>query len=486
MRRLLPVVLLSVPFACTVGPDYERISLDVPDAFRDAAETQTLASPDSLGWFDVYTDPVLQGYIEEALANNTDLAIAAYRIAEARAASAIAESRLLPTVDGSAGLRTQGIARDGFPIFPEPQDRDGGTASLGGFAAWELDLWGRFRRAAEASDAELLATEFDRAALAQSLVVDLAASYFRLLAADADLEITRRTIESRKNSLDLVQARLDQGVASKLELRQAEGLLQSAQVVVPQLEAARAREENLIRQLMATNPGPVLRGEPLERQVASLEVPTGLPSSLLERRPDVLAAEAQLAASVARIGEAKALLYPQITLTGAGGVTSQQLSSLFNASSLFWDAAVEMSLPIFNAGRLEANVAATEARVERDAGIYSRTVRTAFREVADGLVTLEKLKSAREIRERQVAVLLDQSKLSDARYRGGVTSYLEVLDSERQLFDAQRALVQARLDEVSAVGLLFRALGGGWTSIAADATAGTPPAEPVAAADSAP
>lgn len=472
MRRLLWIALATAPFACTVGPDYERVGLDVPDAFRDATESQTLASPADLDWFDVYTDPVLAGYLEEALASNDDLAIAAARIAEARAVSAIAESRLFPSVDGSASLRSQGIARDGFPIFPQPQDRDGGTIALGGFASWELDLWGRFRRAAEASDADLLATELDRAALAQSLVVELSASYFRLLAADADLEITRRTIESRRRSLDLVQARLDQGIASKLELRQAESLLQSAELLVPQLQAARTREENLIRQLMAGNPGPVLRGAPLARQVATLEVPAGLPSALLERRPDVLAAEAQLAATVARIGEAKALLYPQVTLTGLGGVTSQQLSGLFNGSNLFWDAAIEVSLPIFNAGRLEANVAAAEARAASAVASYRRTVRVAFREVADGLVTLEKLKAFREIQEKRVAVLLDQSTLSDARYRGGVTSYLEVLDSERQLFDAQRSLVQARLDEVTAVGVLFRALGGGWTGTAAAATSG--------------
>jgi len=254
-----------------------------------------------------------------------------------------------------------------------------------------------------------------------------------------------------------------------LEVRQAEGLLQSAQLLVPQLEAARSREENLIRQLIGSTPGPVPRGETLDHQVASLTVPAGLPSELLERRPDVLAAESQLAASVAGIGEAKALLFPQVTLTGVGGVSSQQLSGLFNGSSLFWDAAVEVSIPIFNAGRLEANVAAAEARADQATGIYRRTVRTAFREVADSLITLEKLKTFRRIQEKQVAVLIDQSRLSNARYRGGVTSYLEVLDSERQLFEAQRSLVGARLDEVSAVGVLFRALGGGWTPEEADA-----------------
>ncbi len=469
MRRLLWIALATAPFACTVGPDYERVELDVPDRFRDATEDQSLTTPAALSWFDVYTDPVLQALITEALANNTDLLIAAARVAEARAASAIAESRLFPTADGNASLRTQGIARDGFPLFPEPQDRDGGTITLGGFAVWELDLWGRFRRAAEASQAQLLASELDRAAIAQSLVVELSAAYFRLLAADADLAITRRTIQSRDESLRLVQARLDRGIASMLEVRQAEGLLQSAQLLVPQLEAARSREENLIRQLIGSTPGPVPRGETLDHQVASLTVPAGLPSELLERRPDVLAAESQLAASVAGIGEAKALLFPQVTLTGVGGVSSQQLSGLFNGSSLFWDAAVEVSIPIFNAGRLEANVAAAEARADQATGIYRRTVRTAFREVADSLITLEKLKTFRRIQEKQVAVLIDQSRLSNARYRGGVTSYLEVLDSERQLFEAQRSLVGARLDEVSAVGVLFRALGGGWTPEEADA-----------------
>lgn len=467
------IALAAALFAggCKVGPDPSRPDVPTPESFRGATESQTAASPDAISWYDLFEDPVLQELIREALAGNDDLAIAAARVREARAASAIAESLLFPTIDGTVGIDTQGIPRQGFPIFPEPQDRDGFTQGLGGFASWEIDLWGRYARAADAASAELLARELDRAAIMQTLVVEVAASYFRMLAADENLAITQRTIESRESSLKLVQARLEQGISSKLELRQAESLLQSAQLFVPVYESQREREENLIQLLLGRNPNSVPRGEPLAKQVETLQVPAGLPSQLLERRPDVVAAEAQLAAATSRIGEAKAILYPQLTLTAFGGVNSQDLSNLFDASSTYWDAALNLTIPLFNAGRLEANVAATEAREEAAARAYLRTVRTAFKEVSDGLVSLEKLREFRRIQEERVEVLTDQASLSQARYKGGVTSYLEVLDSERQLFEGQQSLVAARLDEVSAVGFLFRALGGGWESLAKE----TPP-----------
>jgi multidrug efflux system outer membrane protein len=470
LRRLsLVVTVLAGLSGCKVGPDPARPEVATPESFRAATESQTAANPDELTWYALFEDPVLRDLIREALAGNDDLAIAAARVREARAASAIAESRLFPTIDGNVGIDTQGIPRQGFPIFPEPQDRDAFTQTLGGFASWELDLWGRYARAADAASAELLALELDRAAVMQTIVVELASSYFRMLAADENLEITRRTIKSREASLELVRARLEQGIASKLELRQAESLLQSAQLFVPVYESQREREENLISLLLGRNPDAVPRGEPLAKQVETLEVPAGLPSQLLERRPDLVAAEAQLAAATSRIGEAKALLYPQLTLTAFGGVNSQDLSNLFDASSTFWDAALTLTIPIFNAGRLEANVAATEARAEQAARAYLKTVRTAFKEVSDGLISLEKLRQFRAIQEERVAVLTDQASLSQARYKGGVTSYLEVLDSERQLFEGEQSLVSARLDEVAAVGFLFRALGGGWESLAKEA-----------------
>jgi len=454
---------------CKVGPDPARPDVPTPESFRAATAAQTAASPEELTWHALFEDPVLRELIGEALAGNDDLAIAAARVREARAASAIAESRLFPTIDGNVGIATQGIPRQGFPIFPEPQDRDGFTQGLGGFASWEIDLWGRYARAADAASAELLARQLDRAAVMQTLVVEVAAAYFRMLAADENLAITRRTIGSREASLELVKARLERGIASKLELRQAESLLQGAQLFVPVYESQREREENLISLLLGRNPGTVPRGKPLARQVETLEVPAGLPSRLLERRPDLVAAEAQLAAATSRIGEAKALLYPQLTLTAFGGVNSQDLSNLFDASSTAWDAALSLSIPLFNAGRLEANVAASEARAELAARSYLKAVRTAFREVSDGLVTLRKLREFRRIQEERVAVLTDQASLSQTRYRGGVTSYLEVLDSERQLFEGEQSLVAARLDEVAAVSFLFRALGGGWESLAKEA-----------------
>lgn len=484
---LLAAALLAVPAGCKVGPDPTRPDARPPETYRGADEAQRKASPADLGWFELFEDEVLRQLIRDAIAGNEDLAIATARVREARAASAIAESLLFPTVGGNVGIDTQGIPRQGFPIFPEPQDRDGFTENLGGFASWEIDLWGRYARAADAARSELLATELDRVAVMQTLVVEVAAAYFRLLAADEALEITFRTIESRRKSLELVQARLDQGVASKLELRQAESLLQGAQLLVPRYEEERERQENLISVLLGRNPGAVQRGEPLERQLRTLEVPAGLPSALLERRPDLIAAEAQLAAATSRIGEAKALLYPQLTLTAVGGVSSQDLSNLFDGTSTFWDAALDLSIPLFNAGRLEANVRGAEARADAALYAYLRTVRQAFREVSDGLVSVRKLGEFRRIQEARVATLRDQSSLAQARYRGGVTSYLEVLDTERQLFEGEQSLVEARLSEVAAVGFLFRALGGGWPQLVeATTTAGataSPPDPPGASPD---
>lgn len=491
---VLAAALLALPAGCKVGPDPTRPDARPPETYRGADEAQTAASPADLTWFELFEDEVLEQLIRDAIAGNEDLAIATARVREARAASAIAESLLFPTIDGNVGIDTQGIPRDGFPIFPEPQDRDGFTENLGGFASWEIDLWGRYARAADAAKSELLATELDRVAIMQTLVVEVAAAYFRMLAADEALAITHRTIESRRKSRDLVQARLDQGVASKLELRQAESLLQGAELLVPRYEEERERQENLISALLGRNPGPVPRGESLDRQVRSLEVPAGLPSTLLERRPDLIAAEAQLAAATSRIGEAKALLYPQLTITAVGGVSSQDLSDLFDGTSTFWDAALNLSIPLFNAGRLEANVRGAEARADAALYAYLRTVRQAFREVSDGLVSLRKLGEFRRIQEARVATLLDQSSLSQARYKGGVTSYLEVLDSERQLFESEQSLVDARLAEIAAVGFLFRALGGGWPQLV-EATAATgataspmvpPPASPGASPSASP
>jgi len=465
--KLFAVVLTALATGCHVGPDYERPEYPVPEAFRGAQVPPAdvdLQGPTygTLQWFDVYDDPVLQELIKQALKSNYDVRLAAERVIQARALVTISRSDLYPELNaGGTYSRTRATENGAVPI-PQGVDEEQSQWSLFGDLSWDLDFWGRFASASEAARADLLATEFARLTVIQTLVSDVALAYFDLLQYDQVLQITRRTHESRVKSLELVSLRLDEGVASKLEYRQSEGIVLQSAAFLPRIELAIERQENLIRFLIGGNPGPVPRGRPLLEQKRTIDVPLGLPSDLLTRRPDLMAAEQGLIAANARIGEAKALLYPSIRLTGLGGVASEDLSDLFKSGSRIWDIAPSVTLPIFNAGRLRSNVVVTESQQRQAALSYLQSVQIAFREVSDALVEHEKREEVREWQEKLEKALADQLSLSNDRYLGGVTSYLEVLDSQRDHFSAELALVESIRDELFSSVVLYRALGGGW------------------------
>lgn len=460
-------------FSCRVGPDYERPGVPTPDDYRSVGELTSTGAEGSdevtygnLEWFKVFDDPVLQELIRQALQDNYDLRLAAERVVEAREFITISEADLYPQINVGASFKRQGTSGNSAI---SPQGSDGttfSTTSLFGDLSWELDFWGRYASASDAARADLMATELARQTVIQTLVCDLALAYFTLLELDAELEITRRTLESRQESLELVTLRLEQGVANKVEFRQSEGLVLQTASLLPAFEQFVELQENLIQHLVGGNPGAILRGRPLLEQPRTVGVPVGLPSELLARRPDVMAAEQELIAANARIGEAKALLYPSVRLTALGGVASDDLSDLLDTSSGIWSIAPSITLPIFNAGALNSNVEITEARQRQATLRYMQALQTAFREVADSLITHEKTEEIRGWRELHELTLRDQLSLSNDRYRGGVTSYLEVLDSERDHFDSEITLVQAIRDELFSTVFLYRALGGGWKGTA--------------------
>jgi len=470
-RAACALVLLS---ACHVGPPYERPPVAAPEAYRGQTESAAPGAPTmgELTWFEMFQDDALRDLIRVAVVENYDVRLAAERIVEARALYEIARGAELPTVDGSAAAGATGVTRNGVPSLPTG-DRDGMLYAFGASFSWELDFWGRLKSATEAASAEMLATEEDHRVVLQVLVTEVARAYFELRELDDELEISRATLKSRQKSLELVTLRRDEGVSNSLEVRQAEVLVTTAQQQIPETERRIEQKENEISTLLGRNPGPIARGQPLVDQKIPDAVPPGLPSELLDRRPDLRAAEDSLVAANARIGEAKALLYPRISLTASGGFASSDLTKILNGSSSFWDVGLALTQPIFNGGRLRANVRATESRQRQAVIVYLRTIQRAFQEVSDALIGYRKLREFREQQEILTKTLEDQQRLSNMRYRGGVTAYLEVLDTDRQLFSAQLDLAQARRNELLSLIALYRALGGGWVE-----TQGEPPAGP--------
>jgi multidrug efflux system outer membrane protein len=445
--------------ACTVGPNYKRPPADPPAAYRGAVEEAAPAAS-SLGdeqWYEVFQDDALRALIARALEHGDDIRLAAARIAEARARLGITRADEFPAVSAGVSEIAQRTARAlGFA------SRTVAATEVQASAAWQLDFWGRYRRATEAARADLLATEWGRRAVMTSLVSDVAGSYFRLRMLDLSLDVSRRTLESRQESLRLTQVREQGGVTTLMDVRQAEQLVYGAQAEIATLEREIEQEENFLSVLLGDNPGPVGRGRSLTDQPQPPAVPAGLPSALLERRPDIQVAEQQLVSANAQIGVARASYFPSIALTGSGGVASTALTALFTGASTIWSAAASATQPVFTAGRTRSQVAVAEARREEALISYQRTVREAFREVSDSLVGYRKL---REFREQQALVLAsatDAARLADIRYRGGAASYLEVLDADTRRFNAELGLAEAQYRELQALVDLYRALGGGW------------------------
>ncbi|HEY7291932.1 MAG TPA: efflux transporter outer membrane subunit [Vicinamibacterales bacterium] len=458
-RRALALLVAASASACLAGPNYKRPPTDPPEAFRGQAPEADETAP-SLGdehWWDVFQDDELQGLIRAALEHNFDVRIAAARILEAEAQYGITHADQFPTVTaGATVLGQKPSVALGFP------NRNIGAFVMQGSMSWELDFWGRYRRASEAARAQLLAAEWGRRAVVSTLVSQAANAYFGLRALDLELDITQRTLETRRESLRLTQVLERGGATSLVDVRQAEQLVYGATSEIATLQREIEQQENLISVLLGDNPHAIDRGRSLAEQPHPPTVPAGLPSALIDRRPDLQQAEQQLVAANAQIGVAKSAYFPDIPLTASGGFESTALSSLFAGPNAIWSVALSAVQPIFNAGRIKSQVALAEARREEATIEYQRTIRQAFREVADALVGYRKLREFREQQTLLVEAARDGRRLADIRYQGGATSYLEVLDADTRLFAAELGFAQAQLGEMSALVEIYRALGGGW------------------------
>jgi multidrug efflux system outer membrane protein len=464
-RRILLLCVVGFAVAgCTVGPDYKRPEVAVPPVYRAADTIPPVASAASFGdlyWWNVFQDPELQELIRTALVENYDLRVAVSRILQAQSQVTVARSLQYPTADVGATAPYNAVVGGERPPTT-PRDAFAPQGGLG--VAWELDLWGKFRRNTESAWANLLSTEEARYAVMTTLVAQVAQAYLSLRTLDLTLEISQRTVTSRVQSRELVQARLDGGVAGILDLRQAETLLYSATKTIPEIQRQIEQTENFINTLLGRNPGPIRRGRPLGRQVAAPTVPAGLPSDLLARRPDIRGAEQVLVSANAQIGVAKALLFPQVTISGFAGAGGAVISgSTFGPYGVF-NVLPAVTLPIFNMGRLEAGVAFNEAVAQEAVLRYQQTIQQALREVSDSLIEIQKRREFREQQELLTNTLSDASQVAKLRYEGGVSSYLEVLDTERQYFEAEVQLAVAQRDEYVAVVQLYKSLGGGWQS----------------------
>jgi outer membrane protein, multidrug efflux system len=460
-QGLIVIALTWLIGGCTVGPDYKRPDIAVPPAWRTAVGTSSSLA--DLGWWQLFKDQTLQNLVRTALKNNNDLQLAVARVAEARALLGLARSAQFPELNAGTRYRNDRESETSFPPIEKlgvDPNFDLYRADLN--ASFEIDLWGRLRRATESARAELLANQENQRTVLMTLVADVAQSYFDLLELDREAEIDRRTLSSRRASLDLVRRRYDDGLASELDLKRAEEEVASAAATVPDVERRIAQTENLLRIFLGENPGPIPRIASLDGEHMPPEIPAGLPSALLEQRPDIRAAEAHLVAANARIGEAKAEFFPQISLTGIFGSASVSLSDFFTGPSRMWSAGPTVTLPIFNAGRLSSNLAATEAREQQSLIQYRQAIQQAFREVDDALVFHQKAREIRLQRERQVQAAEQALALANLRYTNGVSSYLDVLDTERQLFSAEISLATITRDQLNAVVQVYKALGGGW------------------------
>jgi multidrug efflux system outer membrane protein len=463
MRPRLTLTALLAMFvgACTVGPDYNRPSLIVPDSHRgqQAVSAESLAD---IPWWELFKDPVLQDLIREALRNNYDLRTAAARVQDARAQIGVARSFLYPQVDVRGGGSAEQVSRASDPPESVGANRNFHNWIAGFGMAWEFDVFGRIRRQAESASAIYYASEMDRRAVYITLVADIAQFYFDLRELDLELEISRRTLKLNDDTIRFYRSRFEIGVSNRLELEQAVANRARTAAVIPDLERRIVLQENLINYLIGRNPGTILRGAVLTDQYFPPTVPAGLPTALLERRPDVQSAEQLLVAANANIGAAKALFFPTFSLSATLGGISHDPSNLADKRAAIWSVSGGVLQPIFQGWRLFWNYEGTKARFDQALAQYEKAAQNGFREVADALVTIDKLKDARAEIEIQVAALQQSSQLSRQRYDTGLSNYLEVLIADQDLFDAEIELARTRGAQLNGVVQLYRALGGGW------------------------
>ncbi|HEU5155000.1 MAG TPA: efflux transporter outer membrane subunit [Gemmatimonadales bacterium] len=485
--------------ACAVGPSYHRPDTGVPSEWRTTpviadslrpfydslgAHRDTLplvpgaqaaAGPDTagilplqadsvadLGWFDLLADTVLRELVDSALTENRDVRVALATIDEFRALAGVARGELFPQVslNGQAGRFKNVVVGTGSSRYNAIQ--------ITGNLQWELDFWGRIRRSTEAANSDLLGSAESRRAVVLSLVGDIATTYLTLRELDLSLEISRRTLASNLETLRLARQRFDQGVISELDVRRFESSVAGPAASVAQFEGQIAQTENLLSLLVGRNPGSIRRGRPLTEVLATLTVPEQLPESLLERRPDVRAAEAQLHSATARVGAAKGALFPTVVITGDYGTFGNRTSDLFHSQSEIYQILGGVSIPIFTGGRLGKQVDVAEARAEQARYGYEQSVLIALREVEDAIAGVRSSRNQAIAQQTQVDALRRALHLAELRYEAGASSYLDLLDAQRSLFVAELELAQAQGQEAIAAVALYRALGGGWPVSPAD------------------
>jgi len=458
VSALIAICLMVMFCSCAVGPNYKRPAVNVPANFRGQEEAGTNSVAD-LPWWQVFHDEQLQVLIRTALTNNYDLKIAFARMEQSRAAVAEARSQLFPQI-GYAGAVGGGKNVSGGQ--PAPTGTEGTVFAADLNAAWQIDLFGRIRRQTEAARAQYFATREARRDIMISLISQVAQDYFQLLALDRELQIARDSTNSFGNSLKIFRERLEHGIASKLETSSAEALLDNANASVPELEQQVALQENALNVLLGCNPGPVLRNTNSLDAETPPDVPPGLPSDLIERRPDIREAEQQLRAANAQVGVAVADFFPQLDLTGLFGQASTELAGLTAGQSLAWSAAASLTGPLFHGGQIRAQY--QEARAARDQAAFQfqSTVLNALQEISNQLIARQKLAQSRDEQRKAVAAFQEAFKIAMERYQLGTSSYYEVLQQQQLLFPAEDTLVQTQLNQLLAVVQLYRALGGGW------------------------
>jgi len=447
---------------CTMGPNYKRPVIAPPPQFRGTAD-QTASSIADTKWADLFQDDQLTALVKKALEQNYDLRIASARILEARAQLGISKAQGLPNLTGGGSFTASKPSSLGSVVFiPPGTNLDVSYTGVGFSLGWELDVWGRIRRLNEAARAHYFATEEARRGVVTTLIGDVTSNYFNLREADMEFTIARKTVDIAQNSLRLTNIKLSGGTSTALDVRQAEQLLYTATAQMSAAQRQIEQTENLLSLLVAQNPRAISRGKDLTAFTIPPIVPSGLPAALLERRPDIRGAEQTLIAANANIGAAKAQYFPKIELTGLLGAQSRPLTSLFTGNARNWNFVPQFTVPIFDAGKIRNNIRLSEAQKQEYVAIYEKTVQTAFREVADALSGYNNVAEQRKQQEFLVKSLTDAGRLSTLRYRGGLDSYLQVLDSERNLFQGELALARLRRDEIVTVVTLYRALGGGW------------------------
>ena len=461
MRLGLVVASLALG-GCTLGPKYVRPGVEIPQAWRSAPENPAdAASLANLPWWELFQDEELRRLVGAALEANKDLRIAVARVDQVRARLRLARSDELPHLDGHARYARERVSEQS--VFSVPSgESETDIFSLSGDASFELDVWGRLRSASEAARAELLASEAARQTVVLTLVADVAAAYLELRERDLELEITRSTATARRRSLSIVRERFEAGLTSALDVRQAETDLASTEALIPELERQMTETENRLSILLGHNPGEISRGKPLAEQTFPPDVPAGLPSALLERRPDVRQAEQSLIAANARIGVAKAAFFPTIDLTGAYGAESVALSDLFTGPARAWQFGPRVTLPIFEGGRNLANLEIAEAAQQEALARYEQAVQQAFREADDALVARRKSREALGAQREAVRASRATLAVAETRYASGLTNYLDVLDTQRTLLAAEIAESRTLYAQLASVVRLYRALGGGW------------------------